>query len=106
MCILIVMMSLLTCAIGIAREMAEANVRHVQNGRTPNAGAALFPTIPFIQFFYLFAAWSLNQIHQDLGFFVVAAYSVLNICIQVMQLRRASATLRMLKNENAVGRVI
>jgi hypothetical protein len=40
-----------------ALELTRSNIRHVENGRQPNAGAAIFPVIPIFQILALGIAY-------------------------------------------------
>ena len=51
----------------LVRECAEGNVIHVENGRPPNAGAAVFPAIPVIPALAVLASWLLGLVHPALS---------------------------------------
>jgi hypothetical protein len=93
----LVVLSLISCGVGFALEVATGNIGHIKNGREPNAGAAILPTIPLVPVAYVLAAWGLNTLHHNLGYIVVSAYSVLSIAIQTVLYRRAAAALRALQ---------
>ena len=92
----IIGLSVCSCAIGFLLEIVEANVRHVQNGRQPNASAALFPNIPMVQLTYFLAAWGLNQVNQNVGYAFVALYALVSMAIRFWRYRRSSGQLRSL----------
>ena len=46
-----VFISLVSCFIGFGLEVVQGNIRHVKNGREPNAGAAMFPTVVVVPLF-------------------------------------------------------
>jgi len=102
MYVLVVMLALVSCAIGFAVEIAWSNINHVKNGRLPNAGAVLFPNIPFVPLTYVAVAWVLDLLHRGLGPKVVAAYACAAICTRVYLLIRARAQLRKL-NADSTG---
>jgi hypothetical protein len=52
--------SLIFCAECVASECTAGNIVHLKNGRTPNAGAALFPMIPTFQIVTVGATWFLE----------------------------------------------
>ncbi len=54
--------------LGFAIEVTSGNIRHVENGREPNAGAALFPNIPCVPLLFVGLAWLLDQVYPMLGF--------------------------------------
>jgi hypothetical protein len=87
-------LSLVSCVLGFALEMTRSNIRHVQNGRTPNAGVALLPNIPFVQIGYLAAAWGIDRLRPDLGFEIVTAYAVVPIMWRWFLYRRSAASLK------------
>ena len=77
--LLILALSIISCFVGFAVECVERNIVHIQNGRAPNAGVALFPDIPFIPIAYVVSAWAINKWHDNAGFMAVAAYWTLRI---------------------------
>ncbi len=96
MYILVFILSLISCFVGFALESTQRNIRHVENGRVPNAGAALFPHIPFAQATYFLAAWGINKVHEGAGFSIVCAYAALSIGVKFVAYRKASAQLKAL----------
>jgi len=91
-------LSLVSCVLGFALEMTQSNIRHVQNGRAPNAGVALLPTIPFVQVAYLAIAWAMDSLRPDLGFEIVTAYAVVSITWRWFLYRRSAASLKAMIN--------
>jgi len=87
--------SLLSCGVGFLLEITEGNVRHVQNGRQPSGGAALFPSIPMVQLAYLLAAWGMNQVVQNTGY-VVIAYALVSVAVRFRRYQRSSLELKRL----------
>jgi hypothetical protein len=94
----LVLLSLVSCMLAFAIEIVKGNVRHIKNRRLPNAGAALFPTVPFIPAAYVLAAWGVNTLRIGLGYWVVAAYSVVSMAVRFRVYRRSRAELDALKN--------
>jgi hypothetical protein len=90
----LVVLSLLSCFVGFGLEVVEQNIRHVQQGRAPNAGAALLPTIPVVPIAYCCAAWGINRLRPDWGYAIVAGYAVLSMAVRCYQLSRARRHLR------------
>lgn len=87
--VLVAILSVVSCCVGFAVEITEGNIGHVQNGRTPNAGAALFPNIPFVPINYVLAAWALDRLHQGVGPVVVALYGAFSVAAQLVHFRKA-----------------
>jgi hypothetical protein len=85
----LVVLSLTSCVAGWALQTVSANVRHVESGREPNAGASIWPDVPVIPLTYVSVAWGLNWLRPGLGFMIVAAYAVLSIGTRVVQYQRA-----------------
>ena len=92
----LLVLSLVSCFVGFALEVAQGNIHHVQNGRVPNAGAALLPNIAAVPLTYVGAAWAIDRWRPELGFKVVASYAVLAIAAQWIAQRRAARRLRAL----------
>jgi len=57
----ILLVSLVNCFIGFGLECTNGNIIHLKNGREPNAGACIFPTIPVIPAFWLGVFWLLDS---------------------------------------------
>ncbi|WP_207250676.1 hypothetical protein [Thiothrix fructosivorans] len=96
MYLFILILSVISCFVGFVLEVAEGNICHIQNGRLPNAGVAIFPNIPVVPLIYVLVVWLLNHLYQDLGFIVVATYAVLGIGVQLFQYRKANRQLKTL----------
>lgn len=92
----ITVLSLCSCFVGFVLESTEGNIGHVQNGRKPNAGAAILPTIPMVQIFYALATWGLNWFQDNAGFWVVTLYALSSIGIRLLSYKNKSAQLRVL----------
>jgi hypothetical protein len=58
--ILAVILGFVACVMSFAFEITAGNICHLKHGRQPNAGAALFPTIPVIPLLAVGAAWLLR----------------------------------------------
>ena len=92
----LLVLSLVSCFVGFADEVATSNIRHVENGRPPNAGAAIFPSIPLMQIVYLAAARGIDQLRSGLGLPIVVALGCVLIVWQFLSYRRASVRLKAL----------
>jgi hypothetical protein len=89
-------LSVVSCFSGFELEVVERNIRHVQNGRKPNAGFALLPTIPVVPVAYCCVAWGLNLLRPNLGFMIVASYAVVIMAVRCVQISKARRNLRKL----------
>ena len=98
--VLVLLLSLCSCFVGFLREAAEANVRHVQNGRKPNAGAAVFPNIPLVQLTYFLATWALEQVVHDAAYALVSLYSFVSMAVRFGQYRKFELQLKALVAAN------
>lgn len=58
--LLAIFLSLFVSAQCFAAEITASNITHLKNGRQPNAGAAIFPTIPVFQLLAAGIAWLLQ----------------------------------------------
>jgi hypothetical protein len=99
----LVALSLISCSVGFGLEIAEGNIRHVQNGRVPNAGAALLPAIVVVPIAYCCVAWGVNLVRPNLGYEIVASYAVLSMAVRCFQLLRARRHLRKLLVRPSIG---
>lgn len=68
---LIIFISLVACVMGLISEITACNITHIKNGRKPEAGASIFPTVPIIPILTLLLAWGLNRGRPSLGFHAV-----------------------------------
>ena len=93
----LVLLALVSCGVSFSLEIVIGNIGHIKNGRKPNAGAAVLPTIPLVPAMYVLAAWGLNHLYPNAGYVVVAAYGGISISIGVIQYRRARAQLQALQ---------
>lgn len=84
MYVLIIFMSLVACVMGFISEVTRCNIVHIKNGRKPEAGAAIFPTIPCVQILAVLLAWGLNRLHPFLGLYTVIALFVLLYVVWVL----------------------
>jgi len=97
---LTVVAALLSTFIGFGLEIVQGNIRHVQNGRKSEAGAAIFPSIIFIPLFYIGTAWGLNTTTYHLGFYVVFAYFVISITYKVFSFKKQGRELEELQRDS------
>ena len=63
-CLLAIVFRLIASVQSFASEITRGNIDHLKNGRKPNAGAVIFPTIPFVQIVAVGVAWLLEKFLQ------------------------------------------
>jgi hypothetical protein len=68
---MVAIIGVITAFMGMAIEIADGNITHVRNGREPNAGAAISPSIPFVPGLMVGASWLLDLGYSGLGMWVV-----------------------------------
>ena len=69
--VLAIILSLIVCGQCFASEITAGNIRHVNNGRTPNASAALFPLVPVVPLIGAGGAWLLQTFVPQLAVWIV-----------------------------------
>lgn len=77
--------SSLSCGFGFISEITRGNIRHLKDGREPNAGAAIFPTIPLIPLFYVLVVFLLNMVVENIGWHVIFLYLILSNIYRVWE---------------------
>jgi accessory gene regulator protein AgrB len=55
--IIALLVSLVFCVLSFASEVTSGNIVHLKNGREPNAGAAIIPTIVIVPLMFLIVTW-------------------------------------------------
>ena len=94
-----IIFSLVSCFIGFNLEITKGNITHVRNGRKPEAGASIFPTIPLVPLFYCGAMWLINQQAENLGFYAVLGYFLIASIVKLSAIRRRKLELHRLVAE-------
>lgn len=61
------------CVLSFLSEITAANIAHLRNGRPPNAGAAIFPSIPILPLLFIGAAWLLRMLIPEYATWVLVA---------------------------------
>jgi len=78
--LLAIVLSVIVSVYAFASEITAGNIGHLQNGREPNAGAALFPTIPFLQVVAVGVAWFLEKVAPEYAVWaLLGAFLVLTV---------------------------
>lgn len=83
--------SLIACLLSFAHEATTGNTLHVQYGRPPNAGAAIFPTIPLFQFVFVGMAWIIQFLVPSHAIAVLTIFFVVILSLQTVSLWKAIA---------------
>jgi hypothetical protein len=79
--VIAVALGLATCVQGYLSEITAGNIGHLRNGRPPNAGAALFPSIPFIPLLFVGVAWLLRIFASTYATWILlASFGTLSLC--------------------------
>ncbi len=86
-----VALSLVSCGLSFACEIITGNMTHLRYGREPNAGVALFPTIPFVQFVFVGAAWLVDFLVPSVAFWLFTILCLVLVGLQTVALRRLRA---------------
>ncbi len=94
-----IVISLVSCIIGFILEIAEGNVTHVRNGRKPEAGVSLVPTIPMVPLFYCGAMWIINTQGENLGLYAVIGYFLIASILKLLAIKRLNLELKKLVAE-------
>ena len=92
-------LSLIFCIQSFAIEILNGNIGHLKNGRPPNAGAALFPAIPFIPVMALGATWLLQTFLPQAAWWIVLGAFVLYTIIWLRDFRKLQLEFRRLMAE-------
>jgi hypothetical protein len=92
--------SIISVALGFNLEVVQGNIRHIENCREPNAGAAIFPTIPVILIVYLLTAWGLNNVIENMGFYLIGLYFILTVIYKSVAIKKCSKRLNGLKSNS------
>ena len=96
--LLLLIASLASCFVGFYEEILRSNIRHLENGREPNAGAALLPAIPVIPAVHFGIVFGLNLLRENLGWYVIAGYFCLAAAYRLHKIPQLN---RQFKNLNA-----
>jgi energy-converting hydrogenase Eha subunit A len=68
--LLAIVFSLIASVQSFALEITRCNIIHLKNERQPNAGAAIFPTIPLFQIIAAGIAWLLEKFLQPYAIWI------------------------------------
>ena len=97
-----IVLSVIVSVYAFASEITAGNIRHLQNGRKPNAGAAILPTIPVFQVLAVGVAWFLEWLIPEYavwillgGFLVVTVICAVSSAKLRAKLARAAEDARL-----------
>lgn len=96
---LIIFISTVVCVMGFISEITVCNITHIENGRNPEAGASIFPTIPTVQILAVFIAWGLNKVHPNLGFYGILGLFVVYCLFWIPSYLKAKSKLHKLEKD-------
>ena len=96
----VIIASLIVTVFGFSLEITAGNIGHVRHGREPNAGAAIFPSIPSIPAFAVGLSWLLNRWYMNLGTWTVIGVCFISVCCCAVSQRRLNAELRTVMEES------
>lgn len=77
----------------LATECANGNIAHVRNGREPNAGAAIFPGIPFFPIIAIVIMRIGDSFYPNLGFGAIIVGFLLFVPYWIWEIRKLNAQL-------------
>lgn len=78
--LLAILFSLIVSFQCFASEITAGNIKHIKNGRQPNAGAALFPVTPLFQLLAVGAAWLLDTfMHRYAIWVLIGSFLTLSV---------------------------
>ena len=100
--LLSVFFSVIYCVQGFAIEITKGDIVHLENSRTPNAGAALFPAIPCFQILAIGLAWLLKQCFQHHAFLVLTLLFLISSIYWWVSFARLRAIYKKKKAESAM----
>lgn len=86
--LLAAILGFVTCIMSFVSEITAGNICHLKNGRQPNAGAALFPTLPVIPFLVIGAAWLLRTFIPTHAILLLAGSFLIFVCIRAVSFVR------------------
>jgi hypothetical protein len=78
---LAIILSLVAALMSFASEITAGNICHLENGREPNAGAAMLPTIPLLPLFAIGFAWLLRAVIPERATSILLGAFLLFVCL-------------------------
>jgi hypothetical protein len=102
--IVVALIATVATFLGGGSAVVRRNIVHVTNGRAPNAGWSVFPSMPCVPMFWMGVAWLLDQLQTGLGLWVVGGLFVLFVPMwwwRFRALRRELASLQLRQPNSA-----
>lgn len=99
--LLFALLSITSISIGFYSEIVNGNIAHLRNGREPNAGAALFPTIPVIPALHFGVACGLNLVYENLGWYVIFSYFGIAAILRVVTITKLNREFKRLNDQRS-----
>lgn len=78
---LAIVLGLVAALMSFASEITAGNVGHLKNGRKPNAGAAILPTLPLFPLLAIGLAWLLRTIIPERATSILLGAFLLCVCL-------------------------
>ena len=94
--LLAVVLGFVACVMSFASEITAGNICHLKHGRQPNAGAALFPTVPIVPIVAIGAAWLLRTLIPAHAISILVGCFLLFACLWTIAFVRLRAQFRRL----------
>jgi len=97
---LAILFSLVASVQSFASEITAGNITHLKNGRLPNAGAAIFPTIPIFQLLSIAAAWLLRRFTSQYAIWILIGSFLIFSLVWTLSFWKLSAEFNRIKNHD------
>ena len=95
---LAIIFSLVASGQSFASEITAGNITHLKNGRLPNAGAAIFPTIPIFQLLGIGAARLLQKFNSQYAVWILVGLFLIFSVFWALSFRKLRAEFNQIKN--------
>lgn len=99
--LLLIFLAVISTCVGFPLEIIHGNIRHLENGRKANAGAAIFPSLLVIPIFYVVSAWLINKVHESMGFYIVISYFFISMLLKTFSIIKHKKILDEMKQKSS-----
>lgn len=99
--LLLIFLGVISTCVGFPLEIIHGNIRHLENGREANAGAAIFPSLLVIPIFYVVSAWLINKVHESMGFYIVISYFFISMLLKTFSIIKHKKILDEMKQKSS-----